>query len=68
MNVELETLRRLVEPFLEQEEKLYVAIGCGKVFVAPFPAGTCKKCKGEHENFEVTNLEDLEKIPLTIDS
>ena len=66
-NVPLESLRRLVEPFLE-EGPVYVALGCGRVYVAHEPSQLCKRCGSVHTNHKVETLGDLqglEKINLS---
>lgn len=62
-----ETLKRLAKPFFDQgETKLYVALGCGRIYVAPIPSVKCKKCNSVHPNQEVSSMEDLDTIDLTI--
>lgn len=65
--VPLEVLERLVAPFLEQGP-VYVAIGCGRVYVAPEPSEKCQRCGGVHKNHKVSKLGDLaglEKIEIS---
>lgn len=64
--VPLEVLERLVAPFLEQGP-VFVALGCGRVYVAHEPSEHCKRCGSAHENHEIKNLADLaplEKIDI----
>lgn len=70
--IPLEVLERLIAPFIEQipeEGPVYVALGCGRVYVAHEPSEHCKRCQGRHENHKVTQLEDLaglEKIDIYV--
>ena len=57
-----QSLVNLVTPFLEQHDKVYVAIGCGRVYVAPVPSEGCSICGNQHENTGVTSLADLDQV------
>jgi len=62
----LAVLERLVKPFIDQGP-VFVALGCGRVYVAHEPSTDCKRCDGVHENHEVKELGDLaglEKIDI----
>jgi hypothetical protein len=61
--IPLEVLERLVEPFLE-EGPVFVALGCGRVYVAHEPSQHCKRCEGVHPNHEIRSLEDLREAEL----
>lgn len=59
--IPLEVLERLVKPFLEQGP-VYVALGCGRVYVAHEPSQGCKRCAGKHKNHKVAKLADLQGL------
>lgn len=62
MNVDIEILKVLVTPLLKQDQAVYVAEGCGRIYVAPIPSVKCKRCDGVHDNYLVTSLEGLEEL------
>lgn len=62
MNVDIEILKVLVTPFLRKNTAVYIAEGCGRIYVAPKPSKLCKKCEGVHVNHLVSSLEDLEEL------
>lgn len=64
--IPLEVLERLVAPFLDQGP-VYVALGCGRVYVAHEHSVQCQRCGENHTNHEVSKLADLaglEKIDI----
>jgi hypothetical protein len=59
MNVDIEILKVLVTPLLKKGPAVFIAEGCGRIYVALVPSTKCRKCDGVHENHKVTDLEDL---------
>jgi hypothetical protein len=62
MNVDIEILKVLVGPLLRHNTQVYIAEGCGRIYVAPIPSKKCKKCQGVHTNHAVSSLEDIEAL------
>jgi hypothetical protein len=54
---------RLLQPFFDQGHKeVYVALGCGRVYVSPTPSEHCKRCDGCHTNYKMKSVGDLDGI------
>jgi hypothetical protein len=62
MNVDKQVLKAMVVPLLAEYPKVYVAVGCGRVYAAPIPSTKCKRCEDVHDNIEISCVEDLDSL------
>jgi len=62
VTVDIEILKVLVTPLLREYPEVYIAEGCGRIYVAAIPSKKCKKCEGVHVNYRVTSVESLEEL------
>ena len=54
-------IRTLALPlFADGAKKLYVAVGCDRVYVAEIPSTKCTRCNGTHDNIVIHNESDIE--------
>lgn len=52
----------MVVPMLAQHKEVYVALGCGRVYVGAVPSEKCVRCDDNHTNLKIKSPADLEGI------
>lgn len=61
-------IKTIAEPLFEEgADKLYVAVGCQRVYVARQKSTECKRCGSNHTNLLINNLSDVDNLNLDLD-